>query len=178
MAQTTDTVDVQILDLIKTRMEAIDGTTTNYYRTVDEVGIIDDLPEERWIAEEQVERRNDYLITLADVTEAVEISNTCTNIASWTLAVTGFFRRKRPQENPWQRKYDSDIQVRREIRSDIYVAMHSPNDQLNMLALTPFPGDVDAILFADAQLEQHWVGVRTLWTIRYKFGRTTPWLTS
>ena len=176
--QTIDTVDIQILDLIKSRMESIDSTTVNFYRTVKEVAIIDELPEERWISEEQIERRRDYVITLADVTEVVIPHNSCTNFANWTLAVSGFFRRKRPQENPWQRQYDSDVKVRREIKSDIYVAMNTPNDQLGMLVRQAVPGDVDAIVFADAQLEQHWVAVRTLWTIQYQFGRLTPWTTS
>lgn len=176
--QTTDTVDIQILDLVKTRMEGIDATTSDYYRTVKEVAIIDDLPEERWVSEENIERRRDYVITLADITEAVEPHNTCTNLANWTLAVSGFVRRKRPQENPWQRQYDSDVQVRREIKSDIIVAMNTPNDQLGMLVRQALLIDVDAIGFTDAQLEQHWVAVRTQWTMQYQFGRLTPWTTS
>lgn len=178
MPQATDTVEIQILDLIKTRLEDIDGTTTNYYKTVNEVAIIDDLPEERWISEENLERSHDYVITLADVTKAQQVSNTCTNQVDWSLAIAGFIRRKRDRENPWQRKYESDVQIRSQIASDITVAMNTPSDQLGMLARFPFPGDVDPITFAIAQLEDHWVGVRTLWTIQYKFGRQTPWSTS
>ncbi len=176
--QTIDPVEVQIMDLLQSRMEDIDATTTNYYRTVKEVAVIDELPEERWIAEENIERRSDYVITLADITEAVSPGTTCTNIADWTLAVSGFFRRKRPQENPWQRKYDSDFHVRRNIKDDIIVAMNTPNDQLGMLVRQALLIDVDAIVFADAQLEQHWVAVRTIWTMQYQFGRLTPWTTS
>lgn len=175
MAQTAKTVDIQVLDLLQARLEAIDGTTTNYYRTVRKVGIIDDLPEERWIDESKIERDWDYIITIADVTEATVVENSCKDRGEWTLAISGFFRRKRESENPWQRIYDSDTQVRREMRSDIAVAIRTDDDQLGMLARTPFPVSVDPVVFAIAQLEDHWVGVRTIWLIDYKFNRRQPW---